>query len=281
MASARIVRTTALYPSAVFIQWEIDSDESGPLYVDVARSASPTGPWEIIALGLLDAYNFIDNKFNLPPAPASNRFGREGLNFFSLSRAVYYQITVTPPSGSANAFVSSPTPLEPGLDRRTRLFKRKILHDESVGFRFLNGVQLIILKRRRWGNRCPDCYDPVTAQATQEHCLRCFGTAFDGGYWAPVLVHGRRESGTVETNMASEGDRELKLNDFNILDYPLVDYKDIIIDLIRDDRYQVHRAHSSELRSVPVHQKIATSLLSRSSIEYSIHVDPVNVPPLY
>jgi hypothetical protein len=276
----KITRTTALYPSAVFIQWDVDSEESGSFYVDVARSGSPQGPWESLASGLLDAYNFLDDKFNLPPAKDA-RAGRDGLNLFSLSRALYYQVTVTPPSGASNKFCSQPTPVEPGLNFVNRMLKRKILHDQGVGYARVNGVQLVVLKRRRWGNRCPECYDPVTMQATREHCLRCFGTSYDHGYWNPVLIRGRREAAAVETNIASEGDREQKLADFNILDYPLIDHKDLIIEIGRDDRYQVLRAHSTELNSVPVTQKLSTTLLSRSSIEYQILVDPVNVPPLY
>lgn len=279
MPRAEITRTTALYPSAVFLQWDIDSDESGSFFVDVARSGNPLGPWETIATGLRDAYNIVDDKFNLPPSHNAN--GKEGLNLFSLSRALYYQVTITPPSGIANTFLSDPRPVEPGLDTRTRLFKRKILHDEAVGYRRLNGIPLILLKRRRWGVRCDICYDPITKESTQEHCLSCFGTSFQGGYWAPVAIRGRREASATQTQMTSSGDSDMQLNDFNILDYPLVDYKDLIIDLLRNDRYQVQRVHATEMKGVPVHQKLAASLLGRNSIEYKIVTDLVNTSALY
>lgn len=279
MPEARITRTTALYPTAVFVQWDVKSEESGDFFVDVARSESPLGPWEVIATGLRDAYQFLDNRFNEPP-PATHA-GREPVNLFALSRAIYYQLTVVPPSGFANTFKSEPTPVEPGLDTRTRLLKRKILHDEAVGYKNLNGIPLAVLKRRRWGDRCPKCYDPVTKQATLEHCPACFGTAFLGGYWAPVFIRGRREAAAIETNMTSSGDSDRKLNDINVLDYPLIEYKDIVVDLVRNDRYQVQRTHQTELKSVTVHQKVTSSLLARNSVEYSLAVDPNAVPPLY
>jgi len=280
LAEVHITRTTALFPSAVFVQWNVESEESGAFFVDVARSESPDGPWEYISTGLREAYNFVDDQFNLPPADPRNA-GREGLNLFSLARAVYYQITVTPPSGSANAFHSHAEPVEPGLDRRTRLFKRKILHDQAVGYRRLNGIPLIVLKRRRWGDRCPKCYDPVTRESTLEHCLTCFGTTFVGGYWTPTPIRGRREAATVETNITAHGDSDVKFNDFNILDYPLVEYKDIIVDVVRNERYQVQRVHPTELKSVTVHQKLTTSLLGHNSIEYKLLVDLTATPSLY
>lgn len=280
MADVKITRTTALFPTAVFVQWDVDSDESGSFFVDIARAQGPNGPWESIATGLRDAYNFVDDQFNLPPADPKNA-GREGVNLFSLARAIYYQVTVTPPSGSAGTFVSEPTPVEPGLDRRTRLFKRKILHDQAVGYKNLNGIPLIVLKRRRWGDRCPQCYDPVTKEATLEHCPVCYGTTFVGGYWAPTLIRGRREAATVETNISAHGDSDVRLADFNILDYPLVEYKDIVVDLVRNDRYQVQRVHHTELKSVTVHQKMTASLLGRNAIEYKLLVDPTAIPSLY
>lgn len=280
MAEARITRTTALFPTAVFVQWDVRSDESGPFFVDIARAQGPDGPWESIATGMRDAYNFLDDRFNLPPGDPRNN-GREGVNLFSLARTIYYQITVTPPSGSANTFISEPTPVEPGLDRRTRLLKRKILHDQAVGYKRLNGIPLIVLKRRRWGDRCPSCYDPVTKESTLEHCPICYGTAFLGGYWAPTLIRGRREAAAVESQVTAHGDNDVKMNDFNVLDYPLIEYKDIIVDLVRNDRYQVQRVHHTELKSVTVHQKVSTSLLGRNSIEYKLLVDPTAVPPLY
>ncbi len=280
MASATITRTTALFPTAVFVQWDIQSDESGAFFVAIARAQSPDGPWEAIADGLRNAYNFLDDQFNLPPAaPTSN--GREPTDLFSLARNIYYQIIVTPPSGAANAFSSPPTPVEPGLDRRTRLLKRKILHDQAVGYRNLNGIPLIVLKRRRWGDRCSKCYDPVNKESTLEHCLECFGTSFVGGYWAPTLIRGRREAAAVETQITAHGDSDVKLDDFNVLDYPLVEFKDIVVDLVRNDRYQVQRVHRTELKSVTVHQKITASLLGRNSVEYKILVDPNATPPLY
>lgn len=280
MSEVRITRTTALFPTAVFIQWNVESDESGAFFVDIARAEGPNGPWESIASGLRDAYNFVDNQFNLPPAEPRSP-GREGVNLFSLARVIYYQLTVTPPSGSASAFMSTPTPVEPGLDRRTRLFKRKILHDQAVGYRRLNGIPLIVLKRKRWGDRCPQCYDPVTKESTLEHCLVCYGTTFVGGYWAPTLIRGRREAAAVETHMTSHGDSDTKMDDFNILDYPHVEFKDIIVDLVRNERYQVQRTHQTELKSVTVHQKITTSHLAHNSVEYQLTVDPTNIPPLY
>lgn len=280
MASVEITRTTALFPSAVYIQWDIEPDESGVHVVAVDRAGSPEGPWENIASSLPNTYQFVDRLFNLPPAVTSAE-AHEGLNLFSISREVYYRVTVTPPSGSANNFSSAPTPIEPGLDRRTRLFKRKILRDESTAFRNLNGIPIIVLKRKNWGTRCKECWDPVTKDGTKEHCSNCYGTTFEGGYWQPVLIRGRRSPGAVDTQMTAHGDSEVKYVTFIVLDYPHLEYKDILVDLHRNQRYIIQRVTRTELKTVPVHQTIAASELARDAVEYEVPVDPRTTPPLY
>lgn len=281
MSQVSIARTTALFPSSVFVQWDVTSDESGTFLVDVFRSGGPEGPWEPVAVGLRDAYNVIDDRFGLPPSPPSNANGREPMNLFSLSREIFYVVTVTPPSGSSGAFSSPPTPVEPGLDRRTRLLKRKLLRDLSVAFRRLNGVPFALLKRRRWGSRCPICWDPVLHEATHEHCPTCFGTGFEDGYWRQVRVRGRREAATVQTQLTAHGESDVKYADFIVLDFPRLEYKDLVVDLRNGDRYEIQRMSPTELKGVTVHQKLTASLLGRNSVEYEVPMDIIENPGLY
>lgn len=279
MSTVIFTRTTALFPSSVFLQWDVQSDESGDFFVDVFRAGGPDGPWEPIATGLRDGYNFVDAAFNQPTSPSGTE--RESLNLFSMARGVYYLVTVTPPSGPANAFSSAATPIEPGLDRRTRLLKRKLLRDLAVGFRRLNGVPLAVLKRKRWGERCPVCWDETLRESVHEHCPTCFGTSFKNGYWAPTQIRGRREVAPVQTNLTAHGESDMKLPDFIVLDYPHLAFKDVIVDLRTNERYEVQRVTPTELQGVTVHQKLASSLLGHGSSEYLVLVDPAASPPLY
>jgi hypothetical protein len=281
VAYVTITKTLPLYPSSVFLQWEIHSQETGNFYVDIARSGGPAGPWEVLATGLLDAYNFVDNQFGLPPAPPYDKNGREPLNLFSLSRQIYYQVTVTPPSGTANQFASQPTPIAPTLNRVNAGIKRRLQLDLRTIYKNLNGIPLAVMKRRRWGIRCTECWDPVTKEVTREHCPACYGTSFLGGYWAPVQIRGRKDAAAVQTRLEAHGEVDIKLEEFTTLDYPLLEYKDVIVDLHRNDRYEVQRVVPAEINTVVVHQVVTASLLGRNSVEYSFLVDPLSTPSLY
>lgn len=280
LGSAEITRTTALFPNAVFVQWDINTDESGKNLVDIFRAGGPEGPWEPLADSMPDAYQYLDNKFNLPPPTGSSEV-REGFNQLSLSKDVWYMVTVTPPSGPANAFSSPPTVVEPGLDRRTRLFKRKILRDESTAFRNLNGIKLVVLKRKHWGTRCDECWDPLTKEGTKEHCRKCYGTTFEGGYWAPINIRGRRTPAPVQTQMTAHGESDVRHVTFIVLDYPAIRTKDLIIDVRRNQRFLVQSVSPTELKTVFVHQNIAASEIARDAVEYEVPVDPSTTPPLY
>jgi hypothetical protein len=273
-----ITRTTPLFPNAVFVQWNIESTEPGVHLVDVDRSGAPAGPWERILDASPDTYQFVDDKFNLP-GPAKPGAPSEGLNYFSLGKDVYYRITVTPPSGEVK--MSEATPIEPGLDRRTRLLKRKILRDETIAFRRLNGIELIALKRRHWGERCPNCFDNDLKEGLSEHCSICYGTTYKGGYWSPVSIRGRREPAPVKTTMTAEGKTDIQLARFTILDYPLMEEDDLIIDLRRNNRWVVKDLEQTELKSVIVHQKLSCSDIARDAVEYTIPIDPNTLPSLY
>ncbi len=277
-----IVRSTALFPSSVFVQWNVLPDDGeiiGDFYITVDRSGGPEGPWETIAVSLKNTYHFLDDKFNLPPK-AKTTDVKEGVNLFSLSRTLYYRVSATDNNDSPSA-TSDATPVEPGLDTRTRLLKRKILHDEAIGFRRLNGIQLYVMKRRRWGTRCQDCFDPATKESVLEHCKTCFGTTYQYGYWAPVLIRGRRDTAPVQTQMTAHGPSDRAATTFIVLDYPHLERGDVIVDLRRNDRWLVEIVAPTELKSVTVHQELTCSLLGRNSVEYSFPVDRLSVPPLY
>lgn len=275
-----ITRTTPLYPSAIFIQWDITgTTETGIYIVDVERAGSPNGPWETLTSGAKSIYHYLDDLLQNKPIAVPGEL-KEGANLLSLQREIYYRITVTPPSGRDNS-VSTISPVEPTLDKRMKLIKRKILFDEAKGLDKVNGIDLAILKRKHWGTRCPDCFDPVTKEVLQEHCNTCYGTSFVGGYWDPVIIKGRIGASPAQTQISPHGKVEVNTTRITVLDYPKLEVDDIIVSIRDNDRYIVKMITPTTLKKVVVHQVAEISLLSRDSVEYEVKVDPNTSPSLY
>jgi hypothetical protein len=51
------------------------------------------------------------------------------------------------------------------------------------------GQECLHFARRKFGDRCPLCYDKVQKKSTRPKCPVCFGTTFTGGYFAPVKIY--------------------------------------------------------------------------------------------
>lgn len=267
-----ITRVLPIYPNAVFVQWDLTGvTESGSYVVDVYRGGSQNGPWEAIALGRYDTYNYLDR---LPTAVNNDP------NLLSLMRGIFYKIVVTPPSGVVNQAYAYSS-IEPKLDGRFKLLKRKILRDESVMLRKLNGVEVAVLKRMKWGPRCTQCYDKYTRQSTRGNCTTCYGTTFMPGYHTPIITLARRGTIPKSKHLTPQGDMELEMTRVMLLDAPKVSPDDVLVFLRDNRRFLVKEVMATELKTVTVHQSLSVVELARSSVEYRIKVDSDRIPPLF
>ena len=273
--SIQITRLLPLFPRGIFLQWDlIDPTETGSYCFDIYRSGSPEGPWEPLQLGGADTYNFSD------VIPTTSTQAAETINQLSLTRGIFYRVVATPPSGADNQ-VEVVSVVEPRLDGVQRLLKRKILRDESLMFRKLNGVEIAVVKRMHWGPRCTKCWDKTTKTVTRANCVTCFGTGFSPGYFAPILTLGRRGTIPAAKQLAPQGVSEYRPTQVTILDAPKVEPDDVLVFLKDNKRFVVKAVIQTELKTVAVHQKLEVSELARSSVEYRLVVDPSRIPPLF
>jgi hypothetical protein len=273
--SVEITRLLPVFPRGVFLQWDlITPTEDGTYLFDIYRSGSPEGPWESLLVNGVNVYNYSDI------IPTTSTQSLDPIDELSLVRGIYYRIVVTPPSGIANK-VEVTSIVEPRLDGRQRLLKRKILRDESLMFKKLNGVEIAIVKRMHWGPRCPKCWDKTTKTVTRGSCITCFGTGFQPGYFTPVITLGRRGTLPIAKQISPQGITEYRPTQVTILDLPKVEPDDVLVFLKDNRRFIVKSVIQTELKTVGVHQKFEVSEIARSSIEYRLQVDPLRIPPLF
>jgi hypothetical protein len=272
-----ITKITPLYPRKVFFQWDLDNPtENGTYNFRIERSGAPNGPWTLIEPNLANTFNYVDD-FTKPAEQADD--GR--LNLLSLQRQIYYRVTATPPSGCDNEATSVPHALHNELPLIQAGLRRKLQYESTIMWRRWNGTKLALLKRRNWGERCKECYDPTTRSALKEFCDTCYGTTFVGGYWDPIVVYGRVHPPHNVTAQTTQRDKQESSNHHvTILDFPIMEDDDIVVELDTNQRHIVRRQSQTELKRHPVHQQLTTSLLARSCVEYQIPVDTTVTPPL-
>lgn len=273
----RFTKVTPLYPTRVFLQWDLlDPTESGSYTFTIERCGSINGPWELLKAGAQNNYNYIDDLTVQPLLPSDGK-----ANLFSLQRQIYYRVTVIPPSGCENGAQTDPHGIEGEIHPVAAGLRRRLRYDENIVFKRINGVRLALLKRRHWGERCPDCYDPVTRSITKEHCTTCWGTGFVDGYWDPVVVFGRINTPFNTSAQTSERDKVESVPQLvTLLDVPALQDNDLIVEIDTNERHIVRKQASTELRRKTVHQQVTTSIIERGAIEYQIPVDVRLIPPL-
>lgn len=292
---------TAINPwetNQVRLQWDLEEvGESGSFAFEVYRSGSPSGPWTKIK-DYTDVYIGYDD------------LDTEAANMLSLSRALYYKVRVIPPSGVVNAvestimdvdgqaettvmdplpaigyrvldqaqFEADPQtgqtkrPIESNLDRRLRLIRRKIMRDQYIRLKKLNGVEYYLLKRRHFGVRCPDCYDPSTTEVLISHCATCHGTSWQEGYFNPVNILGHRLNSQVQHDLSPQTKDDINIARIQFQNFPRIDEGDLLVEKDKNRRFLVKQRYFTTLKTVPVHQTVTVSELERQAEEYAISV---------
>lgn len=266
--AAHITRTLPVYPNGVFLQWALDEAvESGAYVATVSRSGGPQGPWLQLATDLVETYAYIDTF----PTLGSD------VSQLSLSQAIFYKVSVTAPSGAVTEATSA---VEPTLNGRQKLLKRKLLRDEYVLLSKFNGVPVAVLKRKHWGTRCPKCYDKASRETIRAGCTTCYGTSYVGGYFDPMITLAKRATTPNQVGMTAEGKAEIATTRITMLDMPALQDDDILVFLRDNRRFIVKRVVPTELQTVTVHQVAEVSELNRGQIVYRVKVDPTFNPPL-
>lgn len=282
----------------VRLQWDLEEvGESGSFDFEIYRSGSPSGPWTKVQ-DYTDVYIGYDD------------LDTEAANMLSLSRDIYYKIHVIPPSGEANAVdstivdidgqaetvvmdpipaigyrvldpaqyeanprtVLTKRPIENRLDRRLRLLRRKIMRDQYIRLKKLNGIEYLLLKRRHFGTRCPDCYDTSTSEITVSHCATCHGTSWQEGYFTPVAMLGHRLNSQVQHDLSPQTKDDINQTRIQLQNFPRIDEGDLLVEKDKNRRFLVKQRYFTTLKTVPVHQTVMVSELQRQAKEYAIAV---------
>jgi hypothetical protein len=243
----------------VFLQWTIeDPSESGDYQYFVERCESPSGPFAHINQHALDgAFHYIDRDVEI----YRKRF------------QYYYRIHAISPSGES--LWSDEKPIEITQKHRNRGtinfgVRRVIQREFDLVLRHLSGTECAILKKKHVGTRCPDCFDPVTKLSLDSHCETCKGTGWSGGYHAPFYTWVRIGADHITTAVATDGRTEGNQVPFKMLDYPILDEDDVIVQLNLNRFFRVDNITSPTLLTQKLFQSGILMELAKGDIEYKI-----------
>lgn len=223
------------------IVWGLKRDFHDPLpyQFELYWSETPTGGFtRVDTPALINTYWAVDPERRL----------------FAVDIESYYAIRLVTPSGEYWSYASN---ANANWNKKDWLIAREICRKEFLLNRKFTGWDGFLLKRKIWGIKCPRCADFDSQEPRDGHCLVCFGTGKDGGYWAPFP--------TFTYNM-KDGPAAFKQHDDNaamvetlifqnmrMLGYPHISTNDVFIHYGSGRRFFVRPVNiAAEIKGVPI-----------------------------
>jgi hypothetical protein len=166
-----------------------------------------------------------------------------------------------------------------------------IRYAEAVLKRNYDGEPVKILKRKSWGNRCPDCWSPELRQIIKSHCTTCLGTGFIVGYYQAIPIQVAFDSDPKKSDSQQNQENVFDTKRARMSNYPLVRPKDIIINQDDNKRYRIKHVETTKLPKLSESKTVLSKMnyiisqiltleeLVTTDVEYSIDIDGIPEVP--
>jgi len=153
------------------------------------------------------------------------------------------------------------------------------------------GEPCVIIKRKSFGTRCPECWSPERQQRNKSHCETCDGSGFLAGFYQPISIQISFDSNPAKNDLQKEWENSYNTKRARLSNYPLVRPKDLIVNLDDNKRYVIAHVETTKLPklspSISVLSKqnyILSQLLTLEELntddnEYHIDIDNITAIP--
>ena len=149
-----------------------------------------------------------------------------------------------------------------------------IVEEHEFKYRYIGGQPVMIFKNRRDGAYCCECWDTVLKRPTKSNCQTCHGTGKQEGFFNPITTWMDLNPSPEVVTIAEFGEKGVGQRDGELTNYPLLDSRDIILDVVTNDRWRVESIHPVLNRhQVVIRQLVRLSLINKTDIEYKMCVD--------
>jgi len=236
--------------------WELRVTGEDPLDYDfyILRSGSAAGPFDVLAGPIrYDTYEFLDGDVY-----HQNKFRR----YFYRVRAVHRG------SGQVREY---PHDSAAWVKARPTLIATELRRQERVLFREFSGRRAVLLPLRRFGRRCPRCWDPVAGRKVISQCLTCFDTTYVGGYLQPIEIFIQIDpSPKVQQNNAHgrEGQDNTRARKSS---FPPTMVGDVIVEA-ENIRWRITQVSTTQRLRAVAHEELQLHYIVPDQIEYEFPI---------
>lgn len=219
------------------IEWEIPG-EWGSCKFDVYRSDVEKGPWKKITVEPVSSYFIKDRE-----VPEVTKF-----------MSMYYLVECILPDN--RRVKSEVTTWENKQSSFALLRAKEIQRRESILLSKFVGVDTIFFRRKRFGKKCPVCWDSTSEDLIMDKCPSCFGTGFEGGYWGGYNTLLQYDPTPSSAEFSYQGLVERNVITAWTIANPKIESLDIIYRVPDRKLYRVGQKQTTELQAVEIRQML-------------------------
>lgn len=245
---------TTVYPlfyKHVVVEFKVPI-EWGACKFDVFRSESDIGPWRRIT-----------------PTPVSGTFFTDlETKDFSKFKNGWYMVECVLPDGRRTR--GDPTTWENKRSNWVEIRAQEITRREKILLQKFTGVRSLVFRRKTYGARCPNCWNPQTEQITKDHCKVCLGTSFNGGYFDGLETLIQYEPTPNDAVLSYQGKVEPNQIQAWTIASPSLEVFDLVLRVPDMRLYRIDKLADTELQTVQVRQIMILTELDKESIEFQL-----------
>ncbi len=241
-----------VFPTHMTIEWSISSS-LGSCTFNVFQSETEYGPWTKLTQSPITG-----NYLKIPSSGFNSKFSNG-----------YLVVEATRTSNNAKVR-SKPTTIVNTHSTWVGLRAKEITRREWLLLDKFSGVESLVFKRRNFGKRCSECWDPLSEKVIKDHCDTCLGTSFEGGYFPGYSTKIQYEPTPNNTALTYSGRVEPNTIPAWTVNFPEITTLDVILRVPDWRIYRVDAVLTTELQSIPLRQLLSLTELSKESIEFQL-----------
>ena len=118
---------------------------------------------------------------------------------------------------------------------------------EDLLYSYYHGEPCLLIKKKSFGARCPNCWSPERQQQVRTHCDTCKGSGYVTGYYQAITQQISFDSDPKKSDSQREFENVFDTIRARISNYPLVRPKDLIVNLDNNKRFVISHVETTKL----------------------------------
>lgn len=234
-------------------------------YVDVAEES--LGDWQELNTGapITDSCVYIDT--------TKYRYG--------MTSDIWYRVRaiLSDPDSLLPDVVSESVPaqLQGALTDRAYLVAKSVVCGMYYKLKKGGGQQGFLLKKKIWGEKCPNCTDFDVESVLNGHCQICYGTGIIGGFhegiefW--IMPETVKSRGRTQSPVGVQNEYSFNAE---CVAYPWMDKYDVWVDAKTNERFLIEKiGHKIELERKPIILTLQLVKISNTDVTMDVPIaDP-------